>query len=349
MAADHDRLIFIDWLRTIAISLVLARHLLDRIIVGQYGEPTMAEPILFTLYALAGFGWSGVHLFFLVSGYLVGGYVVRTVHDGTFRFGEFTMARALRILPAAYAVIVLVGLLFFDDGIRGIVKNFLFVQTYTSGGYMSHYWSLCVEIHFYAALPLIAYATRNMRISTATAVLAILAFATVRAVLPYFIGGYLMKPTMTHWLPDFFAVGILLAVRPVRFGPVTAHPITAASVYIVCAVGLAALSGHAINNVTKANWGVGLFFALVSSTAIFVAVKQAGLPAWPAPSMRVGALLSYAIYLVHLPIMERTDSIAIALLGTAVAAIALHVLIERPFLGLKDAIRTFGASRWRPG
>lgn len=331
-----SRLLFIDWLRTIAISLVVVRHLLDRIIV-HYGTPGTDDPVWFVVYALAGFGWSGVHLFFLVSGYLVGGRVISEITAGRFSPGRFYLDRALRILPAAYVVIVIVGVLFFDDGylLKGVIKNFAFVQTYTSGGFMSHYWSLCVEMHFYAALPVAAYLFRRWSVSTSVVVATICGFALFRAVLPYFIQGYLMKATMTHWLPDFFAVGILLAMRPITF---KVSPIAALMAYVAAAIVVALLTGDPIGNVNKTTWGLGLLLTLGAATLIFVAAMQAPLHRQKAinPVISYIALLSYSIYLVHVPVIDNTGSVTLALVGTAVAALGLHYVVERPFLNLKE-------------
>lgn len=342
MNRNANHLLFVDWLRAIAITLVVVRHLLDRIWL-----PTadLDHPLSFFFVSLAGFGWSGVHLFFVVSGYLVGGHVIRTIQNGSFNLIDFTAARALRILPAAYTVVVIVGVLFFNDQylIPGIIKNFAFVQTYTSGGFMPHFWSLCVEMHFYFALPFIAYAFRKRSLSTRLVVVAIIGFALLRAILPFFINGYLMKPTETHWLPDFFAVGILLAVRPISVP--FARPSVAIAVYAGFALTLAAISGDPVSNVTKTGWGFGLLLTLVSSIVIFAAVKQFDVGRLGAVNRPVSyvARLSYAIYLVHLPIIEHSGgSTAVSLAGTIVATLALHYAIERPGLAMKAWLRTNG-------
>src|SRR5271168_4146665 len=50
-------------------------------------------------------GFTGVDIFFVISGYLIGGQIYADLRSGTFSYAEFYKRRAKRILPALVAVI----------------------------------------------------------------------------------------------------------------------------------------------------------------------------------------------------------------------------------------------------
>src|ERR1700753_2767730 len=75
----------IDVLRAIAILSVVAFHAGIRALHG---------------------GFVGVDIFFVISGYLIGGIVYKGVRDGTFTFTGFYARRARRILPPLFLVLL---------------------------------------------------------------------------------------------------------------------------------------------------------------------------------------------------------------------------------------------------
>ena len=129
------------------------------------------------------FGWMGVDLFFVLSGYLIGSQVLRPLAQGeTLRFGDFYLRRAFRIFPAFFAVLALYAWwpAFREQPGMQPVWQFL---TYTVNLLIdtrhnlafSHVWSLCVEEHFYLLFPLLAWAlTRRASFGVTTAVFGII-------------------------------------------------------------------------------------------------------------------------------------------------------------------------------
>jgi len=107
------------------------------------------------------FGWIGVDLFFVLSGYLIGGQLLAPLARGQpIKLGRFFARRALRILPA-YLVILAIYFLLPAwreyPGISPLWKFILSVQNIGlhGGTSFSHAWSLAVEDQFYLLLPFV--------------------------------------------------------------------------------------------------------------------------------------------------------------------------------------------------
>ena len=105
----------------------------------------------------------GVDLFFLLSGFLIGRIYLRAQEDahepsGTFTLWSFWSARWFRTLPpylAALALFALAERRFHNNPIHPYYL--LFLQNYLGVTGFGPSWSLCVEEHFYLALPLLGF------------------------------------------------------------------------------------------------------------------------------------------------------------------------------------------------
>jgi len=145
--ADRARQPGLDLLRSLAVVVVTIYH------AGIMGFPLPGR--------VHRFGWIGVDLFFVLSGYLIGGQLLASLarHQSP-ALGRFFERRALRILPA-YLVILAIYL--FLPSWREYPEmfpawKFLFsVQNIglRGGTAFSHAWSLAVEDQFYLLLPFI--------------------------------------------------------------------------------------------------------------------------------------------------------------------------------------------------
>jgi len=107
------------------------------------------------------FGWIGVDLFFVLSGYLIGGQLLAPIARGQrIKLGRFFARRALRILPA-YLVVLAIYVLLPSwreyPEMFPLWKFLLSVQNIglRGGTAFSHAWSLAVEDQFYLLLPLV--------------------------------------------------------------------------------------------------------------------------------------------------------------------------------------------------
>lgn len=130
----------LDVLRCVAVVLVLLYH-------SSIGA------------RLAKFGWVGVDLFFVLSGFLISGLLFNEYKkQGSISFKRFFIRRGMKIYPAFYIFISVELFYQFVSHKRvGILSQYLsealYVQNY--GPFIwNHTWSLAVEEHFYILLPM---------------------------------------------------------------------------------------------------------------------------------------------------------------------------------------------------
>jgi peptidoglycan/LPS O-acetylase OafA/YrhL len=109
--------------------------------------------------------WTGVDLFFVISGFLISGLLFSEFKKhGRINFGGFAIRRALKNYPTLYALVFGVMVIrLIHSGFRDVswiiepvLHDIFFVQSYLRGTY-GHFWSLAVEEHFYIILPLMLY------------------------------------------------------------------------------------------------------------------------------------------------------------------------------------------------
>jgi peptidoglycan/LPS O-acetylase OafA/YrhL len=119
-------------------------------------------------------GWSGVDLFFAISGLLICSRLLEEEKIfGRISLRNFYIRRAFRILPPAFAFLGAVAILIATGvlhiGWREWLGTALFLRNYTSllgkigsdSYYIGHFWSLAVEEHFYLILPAVLVLTRK--------------------------------------------------------------------------------------------------------------------------------------------------------------------------------------------
>lgn len=149
-AATGGRMIQLDVLRGIAILLVLCRHT-----VLPWSYAGLAMPVMYHLYCL---GWTGVDLFFVLSGFLIGGLLFNEIkHTGKLNVKKFLIRRGFKIWPAymvflAFVFVVLAHRSSAGRALRDLWPNLVHLQNYF-GSVRGHTWSLAVEEHFYLLLP----------------------------------------------------------------------------------------------------------------------------------------------------------------------------------------------------
>lgn len=356
----------LDLLRVIAIAWVMLFH---SFVVGGLG-PDWSW--------LSRYGWMGVDLFFVLSGFLIGGQVLAPLARGEpLRYGDFYLRRAFRILPA---FVVVLALYLAWPGFReapGIAPWWMFASftlnlgiDYAHQPAFSHAWSLCVEEHFYLVVPLLAAglmrrpsAPRFVALCV-TVVLAGIALRTATwlhdSALER-IGAGLQRnwfiediyyPTWNRL--DGLLAGVVLAAckvfRPQRWQRWQRHANLAALTGLaVCALAMwlfrerTGLLGNAIG------WpllSLGLALLVFAGASVQGVLGRSRVPgaAWLAAA-------SYSLYLSHKAVFHLTQAwfgtaldgrglLAFALYAAMalLAAALLHHAVERPFLQLRERL-----------
>src|SRR5262245_12716807 len=201
MADDHisagHRYPGLDFLRALAIVLVVDCHAVTVL---------RSQPA----YGVRQLGGTGVELFFVLSGWLLGRQLMRELRDtGTIDLRRFWYRRWLRTLPAYYAVLAFTFAWQLARGNYDLHWSYLFFgQTYlTDMPYFGISWSLCVEEHFYLAVAPILLLMWRVRFALLLLPVLLVLPAVCRAA-----GWYFHDPGIeTHARYDPCAIGVLLA------------------------------------------------------------------------------------------------------------------------------------------
>ena len=162
------REIELDFVRGIAILMVVDFH---------SPRPTLLWPFL--RMGWGHFGWAGVDIFFVLSGFLVGGLLVKEWKlRGSIQRKRFLVRRGFKIWPQYYAFLLLT-LITGHRSLRELWGNLLNIQNYVGG--VAHTWTLALEEHAYLLLVfLLAFcAGRQARVRTVFFSVAALAAAVV--------------------------------------------------------------------------------------------------------------------------------------------------------------------------
>lgn len=149
-ARGESRILELDGIRGIAVLLVMVYHGFGW---GVEVETRMGIPRVINL--LSRTGWTGVDLFFVLSGFLITGILIDSVGKPHY-YRNFYGRRALRILPLYYLVLLII-LLFYPHSGSFVLLGFFYCANLASiFGVMNIYrvlWSLSVEEHFYLLWP----------------------------------------------------------------------------------------------------------------------------------------------------------------------------------------------------
>jgi peptidoglycan/LPS O-acetylase OafA/YrhL len=146
-----NKLYGLDHLRAFAILFVLLFH------YGKiFKHPEWAEKI-------GKFGWTGVDLFFVLSGFLIASQLFQKIYNGqNISLKAFYTKRFFRIIPAYLVVLALYFIFPYlreRESLPPLWKFLTFTQNLNLNTHsqftFSHVWSLCIEEQFYLFFPLL--------------------------------------------------------------------------------------------------------------------------------------------------------------------------------------------------
>lgn len=358
--AKQGRIPELDGLRGVAILLVIFYHYTN-------GNPlALHDGLPFYVQRAAGAGWTGVDLFFVLSGFLIGGILIGARGSATY-FRTFYIRRFFRIIPIYY---VWIGLYIALAAVAGaavqarsfsgkslphgfaVYAHLFFLQNVLPeissapgswGAWFSHLWSLAVEEQFYLITPLLVALLPVRRLPIV--LLAIVCCAPIlRTALIIHPG----RIDITRIMParaDALALGILAAIAwrsttARRWLAKNIRGLYAATAVLFGGYGLMcwyAPGSGSLPIATLGFTGIGLFYTMV----LWIVLTQS--QTWLAGFMRMAWLreigrVSYCMYVIHLVVAlflyatllrERPEIVMLRGAGIAVLAAGATYLVAR--------------------
>src|SRR5687767_15135080 len=208
----EGRRLDLDVVRGLAIVLALGWHF-----SGEQSGNALLDALT---WPGRSFGWAGVDLFFVLSGFLLGRLVLNEqARTGRFDGRRFTARRLLKLWPVLYVFLAVQALAGPEPWTSYLWQNALHVQNY-AGSSLSHLWSLAVEEHFYLLLavlfPLFARRRLSVRVLVGVLVGVLVASLVLRGIGAATDVTDVRLQWRTHFRMDSLAAGLLLAVLRVH-------------------------------------------------------------------------------------------------------------------------------------
>jgi len=330
----------LDGVRGVAILLVLVHHFLQVADGDLYAVPRLLQYFQF--------GWVGVDLFFVLSGFLITGILVDSRGSETY-FRSFYIRRALRIFPLYYSVLIValgvVPLLRHTSAsaLYGMKMNPIWLWFYGSNlkaafsfGTFTHFWSLAVEEQFYLVWPLIVLLCSD-RLLLAVSMLFVVAALGFRLLLAAHGCSVVSMYVLTPCRFDDLAAGAIAAicVRNATLLPVAVRTAKAAAIVLGLAIAVyifrsrgAAHFGYRLE--TLGFSVLCLFFTAVVLLASVAARGTVMHRILTAPALRISGRYSYGMYVFHYllrPLFDRWFPVGRLGFGNLLLGWSLHILL----------------------
>jgi peptidoglycan/LPS O-acetylase OafA/YrhL len=332
----------LDCLRALAIALVVVFH-----IEGYAPFPSV-------LQFVRGW-WCGVDLFFVLSGYLIGGLALREImRDDSLRVGHFLARRWWRTIPPyviALVAVYTIEVLVLKAGRSFHWQYLVFLQNYAFAGDLPYFgvsWTLCVEEQFYLLLPLLLVGVNRRHLRLAVHVIA-LACILIPLISRVSVAASPLQRTWeyaTHHYCAGLGIGVWLAWVQTRDYVLGRRQRFAIGMAAPVALGYM-LFYDWLPFTPWAEFVFGRMSLVLACGMLIYAAITLG-PWWGSSTwvVRSLALSSYSIYLTHVPViatLARTRAIVPlplltvgAILFSLIVGAAFWWLVERPALWLRE-------------
>lgn len=362
---QHGKLAGLDHLRALAIITVLFYH------YRMFKHPEWLDKIM-------GFGWTGVDLFFVLSGYLISSQLFANIAaEKPISLPEFFIKRFFRIIPAYLVVLAIYFLIpaFHEkEALPPLWKFLTFTQNFNfdikNFGTFSHVWSLCVEEHFYLLFPLVLVTMVYFKATKrgGLLLLALLLFGFMARLLTWYVlvapeaGSetfgitwykHIYYPTYNRL--DGLLAGVSIAAL-FTFRPSVKERVTKYG-NVILVLGMLVLTGAWFLCEDQRSFHASIFgFPLVSAGFGLLVVAALSpnciLYKYDSRFTALIAKLSFGLYLIHKgvihliqPLFAKMDiapkgnlMFMLCLIGAVIGALILNKTVEAPFLRLRQRI-----------
>lgn len=342
----RPRLEVLDGLRFLAAFAVLAYHFttMDRIWHQRADALFPAQT--------AAYGWLGVHLFFLISGFVI---CMSSWGRGV---GSFLLSRAVRLYPAYWLSVVAVAVVltvwpFVQEPVGlgdALVNLTMFHEPLGSPAVAEVYWTLWAELRFYLLFSLVVWWGLTYRRVVAFCLVWLGAVTVAKAVVD---NGVVHTVLMTDYAP-LFTAGVAFYLM-YRFRPtLLSWAIVACSFVLAVPAVRYRASLEAFHGVVVQSWPAVVLLAVCF---LLIAAVALGWLSWVRGRwlVAIGAL-TYPLYLLHLDLggtmlylwkgsMPPLLLVAVVTCLMVLFAWLVHRFVERPFAPLlKRALRWTSAT-----
>ncbi len=350
--STSNRSTTLDFIRGIAILLAMGWHFNN--------VDTGFPPLDWLLAPGRTLGWAGVDLFFVLSGFLVGGLIFKEYRaTGHFRPGRFLIRRAFKIWPILYLYLALLLLAQRHPWDSFLLQTLFHVQNYADTS-LDHLWSLAIEEHFYLSGALLfaaATSLRHHRRHLLIAVMAAIPVACLAMRSAALHGSYDIQDIAieTHFRIDALVCGVCAGYvhvyHPALFERWARHKKLLLLAFIAGATVLGLQQDNKPFTVT-----VGYTIAYLTGLALLMfchGLKSLTDAGWLVRRVSTIGLYSYAMYIYQFVGMRAAESLlnklgvaavpawidlAIQYGGALAVAVVVTNCVERPMLRLRDRL-----------
>jgi len=286
-----ERIPELDGIRGIAVLLVVFGHYFSYLAAGV------------EFFAVASLG---VNVFFVLSGFLIGGIILDEHHERGF-FRSFYRRRTARILPIYFAVIAFAFVA--DAATAGqpwadrllpvwvyalFLTNFALAYLGKTGLLLNPTWSLAVEEQFYIAMPWVIILTPKRRLA---AVLAAICVAAI-ALRWLWASNSAAIEVLLPCRMDSLVIGVAAALAQRRYDlvPHATKLMGAALLPLIMIIAITSLSQHAATILSSTA------FALTTALLMLGAINGGTSGGLRSSGLRFFGEISYGLYLLHEPL-----------------------------------------------